>query len=234
MELVNEFCFNVNVGSPMPVGEGPNGTRIYYAISDGDVNGTRINGKIRGGGEWALIGSDGFLRVDVRTQIETHDGTFLYVQYLGFLEMNLAFETASENGHAAGFVDQYFYTNPRIETGDSRYSWVNTTFLSVRDARSREGALPTGFGDLRKKHTGSGSPPVRREKTWSSEMKLKSDVLELNCCGCSSRKFRSAFADLSAKGAALYMEKTNDGSKQTFPQAVRHGNTKSRLRICER
>ena len=138
MKLVNEFCFNVNVGSPMPVGEGPNGTRIYYAISDGDVSGTRINGKIRGGGEWALIGSDGFLRVDVRTQIETHDGAFLRVQYLGFLEMNPAFETASESGHATDFAEQYFYTNPRIETGDSCYSRVNTTFF-VGEGRASEG-----------------------------------------------------------------------------------------------
>ena len=55
MKFMNDFCFNVNVGPAMPVGDGPNGTRIYYAISDGDVNGTRIKGKIRGGGEWALI-----------------------------------------------------------------------------------------------------------------------------------------------------------------------------------
>ena len=138
MELVKEFCFNVNVGPAMPVGDGPNGTRVYYAISDGDVTGTRINGKIRGGGEWALIGSDGFLRVDVRTQIETHDGAFLYVQYLGLIEMNSAFETASESEQATDFGDQYFYTNPRIETGDSRYRWVNTTFF-VGEGRASKG-----------------------------------------------------------------------------------------------
>ena len=32
---------------------------------------------------------------------------------------------------AAGtdFGDQYFFTNPRMETGDPRYAWVNTTFF---------------------------------------------------------------------------------------------------------
>ena len=27
------------------------------------------------------------------------------------------------------YGDQYFFTNPRIETGDPRYAWVNTTFF---------------------------------------------------------------------------------------------------------
>ena len=25
--------------------------------------------------------------------------------------------------------DQYFFTNPPMETGDPRYTWVNTTFF---------------------------------------------------------------------------------------------------------
>ena len=129
----------------MPVGDGPNGIRVYYAISDGDVTGTRIKGTIRGGGEWALIGSDGFLRVDVRTQIETHDGAFLYVQYLGFIEMNPAFETASESGNETNFGDQYFYTNPESKPETAVTAGSIPRSLLVRGARRREGALPTGL-----------------------------------------------------------------------------------------
>ena len=64
-----------------------------------------------------------------RTQIETHDGAQIYVQYLGLLEVNEKVQSALANGTGTEFEDQYFYTNPRMETGDERYAWVNTTFF---------------------------------------------------------------------------------------------------------
>ena len=102
---------------------------MYYELNGGEVVGNRLNGAVLGGGEWALIGPDGYLRVDVRAQIETNDGAFLYVQYSGLLEMNAAVQNATENQTGTEFTDQYFYTNPRFETGDARYSWLNTTFF---------------------------------------------------------------------------------------------------------
>jgi hypothetical protein len=88
-----------------------------------------LRGKVVGGGEWALIGPDGFLRVDVRLQIETHDGAYLYLQYVGLLELNEAVQRAIETAGGTDFDDQAFYTNPRFETGDPRYAWLNTTFF---------------------------------------------------------------------------------------------------------
>ena len=114
---------------PLPVGAGPIGTRVYYDVTEGEIIGDRIRGKLLGGGEWALIGPDGFLRVDVRLQIETHDGAFLYVQYLGLIELNETVQSALADGTGTEYNDQYFYINPRIETGDERYAWVNTTFF---------------------------------------------------------------------------------------------------------
>ena len=98
MELVHEFTFRAGLKPPHPIGAGPIGTRMYYEIDGGEVVGERLNGAIRGGGEWALIGPDGYLRVDVRAQVETPDGAFLYVQYFGLLEMNAAVMSAIENG----------------------------------------------------------------------------------------------------------------------------------------
>ncbi|MFN3462922.1 MAG: DUF3237 domain-containing protein, partial [Terricaulis sp.] len=89
----------------------------------------RLRGAVRGGGEWALVGSDGYLRVDVRAQVETNDGAFLYVQYLGLLEVNAVVQNAIANQTGTQFEHQHFYTNPRFETGDARYSWLNTTFF---------------------------------------------------------------------------------------------------------
>jgi hypothetical protein len=129
MNLVQEFTAKASLKEPLPVGAGPIGTRVYYDVTGGEVIGDRIRGEILGGGEWALIGPDGFLRVDVRLQVETHDGAFLYIQYLGLLELNEAVQSALEGGTGTDYGDQYFFTNPRVETGDERYAWVNTTFF---------------------------------------------------------------------------------------------------------
>ena len=129
MDLVHEFTFRATLRPPLPIGAGPIGTRMYYELNGGAVVGDRLRGAVRGGGEWALIGPDGYLRVDVRAQVETHDGAFLYVQYLGLLEMNATVQNAIENEIGTEFSDQHFYTNPRFETGDVRYSWLNTTFF---------------------------------------------------------------------------------------------------------
>lgn len=129
MDLVPEFTFRATLKPPLAIGAGPIGTRMYYEVSGGEVVGDRLRGAVRGGGEWALIGPDGYLRVDVRAQIETHDGAFLYVQYVGLLEMNATVQNAIGNETGTEFTDQHFYTNPRFETGDARYSWLNTTFF---------------------------------------------------------------------------------------------------------
>jgi hypothetical protein len=129
MELVQECLLRATLKPPVPVGAGPIGTRIYYEVASGEVLGERLRGRILGGGEWALIGADGMLRVDVRLQLETHDGAFLYVQYVGLLEVNEAVSAALESGGETQFSDQYFFTNPRFETGDERYAWTNRTFF---------------------------------------------------------------------------------------------------------
>lgn len=129
MDLVQEFTLTATLKPPLPIGEGPIGTRMYYDVTGGEIVGDRLRGTVLGGGEWALIGPDGFLRVDVRLQAETHDGAHLYIQYVGLLGLNEAVQGALASGGGTDFSEQYFYTNPRVETGDERYGWLNTTFF---------------------------------------------------------------------------------------------------------
>ena len=46
-----------------------------------------------------------------------------------YFELNEVVQGALESGTGTDFGDQYFLTNPRIETGDERYAWANTTFF---------------------------------------------------------------------------------------------------------
>jgi hypothetical protein len=129
MNLVEEFTLTVALKPPLPVGDGPIGTRMYFDVASGEITGKRVKAKLLGGGEWALVGPDGFLRPDVRLQAETQDGAYLYIQYSGLLSMNESVQSAMANGTGTEYEDQYWYTNPRMETGDPRYAWLNTTFF---------------------------------------------------------------------------------------------------------
>jgi hypothetical protein len=128
-ELVYECTYRAQIQPPLDVGAGPFGHRMIFEVTEGVVEGERLNGTIgSGGGEWFLAGADGFGRIDVRLQLTTNDGANIYFQYFGLLEINEA-TMGGIAGGATDFEDHYFRTNPRLETGDPRYAWVNQTMF---------------------------------------------------------------------------------------------------------
>lgn len=78
-----------------------------------------------GGGDWFLIESDGWARLDARAQIETSDGAVIYASYTGPVEMNAAVSRGMETGEGTRYEDQYMRAALALETGDPRYTWVN-------------------------------------------------------------------------------------------------------------
>jgi uncharacterized protein DUF3237 len=121
VELEHAFDYRVLLGPPVPVGAG----RMFYEALGGELTGQSVSGEVlRGGGDWALVGSDGFARLDVRGQVRTHDGAFLYITYPGLIELNEPMQRALATGGETGFDDQYFRITPRVETGDERYRWM--------------------------------------------------------------------------------------------------------------
>lgn len=81
--------------------------------------------------------------MDVRLLLETDDGARIYVQYHGVLAMSEKMRTALVGGEATGYDDAYFMTQPRFETGDERYRWLN------RVAAVGEGRLEPGVVEYR-------------------------------------------------------------------------------------
>jgi hypothetical protein len=140
MELDYEFTYEALLKPPVSVGAGPFGDRQVFEVTEGKFEGERLNGRIlSGGGEWFLIGPDGFGRIDVRIQLETDDGAHIYAQYFGLLELNEAVEAfITGQREETEFGDQYFRIAPRLETGDPRYAWVNQT-LFVAEGRGYPG-----------------------------------------------------------------------------------------------
>jgi hypothetical protein len=104
-------------------------------------DGTRLRGTIvPGGGDWLLIDADGVGRLDVRITLATEEGARIYVQYFGVLVINEKIKNALEKGGTSEYGDTYFMTQPRFETGDARYSWLNSV-MAVAEGRVRPSAV---------------------------------------------------------------------------------------------
>jgi hypothetical protein len=98
---------------PIVVGKGPSGMRVIFEVGEGEIKGDRLNGRVRGSGgaDWVLLHGDTGT-IDVRMTLETHDGAIIYVQYHG----KVSTTTEPIRMRIA----------PRFETGDERYSWLNS------------------------------------------------------------------------------------------------------------
>ena len=148
MQLRPLASVTVNLKSPVMVGPGPFGLRVFIEVSDGvlesDADATElqsITGKVLpGGGDWALIGADGWSRLDVRTLFETSDGATIYAQFPGIIELTDDVQMAFAQGQGTDFGDQYFRVTPILETGDANYGWVNQSLFVG------EGRFIDGFG----------------------------------------------------------------------------------------
>jgi hypothetical protein len=106
---------------------------MYFEVTGGRAEGERFKADLLpSGGDWLVAGADGFGRLDVRIALQTDDGAWIYVEYPGLITLNDATMTALETSGSTQFEDQYFRATPRFETGDERYSWLQThVFLSV-------------------------------------------------------------------------------------------------------
>jgi len=111
------------------VGTGPLGARVIANVTGGEFAGDRLRGSLVGAGaDWLLGGPDGFGRLDVRATFKTHDDALIYVQYHGLIEITPQIQAILGGAdQSTDYGDQYFFTNPRMETGDERYAWVNST-----------------------------------------------------------------------------------------------------------
>ena len=117
------------------VGDGPLGRRNIVDVAGGSFEGPELRGRILpSGADWLLVRSDGMGVLDVRATFETEDGAYIYVTYNGLLELDEKVQAALEGGGSTEYGEVYFVTQPRFETGDARYAWLNRV-LAVAEGR---------------------------------------------------------------------------------------------------
>jgi len=135
------MTYRATLNEPAQVGAGPLGTRMVFNVTGGEFFGPRLRGRILpGGGDWLLIDAAGIGRLDVRATFETDDGALIYVQYYGVLAIDEKVSGALAGEKETDFGDSYFITQPRFETGDPRYAWLNR-IVALAEGRVLCGAV---------------------------------------------------------------------------------------------
>ena len=130
LDAIREFTFHAALDETFRVGRGPSGTRTVGAIGEGWVKGDRINGRLVGpGADWAVLGTDGYAQIDVRTQVHTDDGADVFIQYNGSLELTEPVVAALLGDGETNFGENYWFTHVRLESGAAQYQWVNRTIF---------------------------------------------------------------------------------------------------------
>lgn len=136
MKLEFLMTFDSHVKELQKVGATPHGERYIYVVEGGKFEGPILKGKVKDGGaaDWMMIVKDGLSTLDVRKTFETHDGALIFVTYQGLYQFNTELSANLERGEGYAFGDTLFQVQMQFETGDERYSWLNTT-LAVAEGR---------------------------------------------------------------------------------------------------
>jgi hypothetical protein len=127
--------YRAELKPPVEVGKGPFGVRSIFDVTGGVAEGPRLRGRLLpSGGDWLLVDEGGTGRLDVRGTLETDDGARIYIQYHGVMKINEKVLSALAEGESTEYGDTYFMTQPRFETGDPRYDWLNRV-VAVAEGR---------------------------------------------------------------------------------------------------
>ena len=109
---------------PEIIGPTPDGLRLNAYITGGEVQGPRLNGRVRPvGADWLTIRRDGVGVLDIRATIEAEDGALIYVTYQGLAD-------AGEDGYQK-FLEGTpppripIRGAPRFHTSHPDYLWLN-------------------------------------------------------------------------------------------------------------
>lgn len=99
---------------------------IYQNLEGGYFKGERVKGTSRQPcGDWPSILPNGNFSLDVRCTIETDDGSLIFVEYGGIIDMTEAVSEKCGNGEEISGSEVYFRTQPRFRTVSEKYAWLN-------------------------------------------------------------------------------------------------------------
>jgi hypothetical protein len=146
LDLRHLCDIDVKLGKPMELGDSPRGRRRIIPIVGGTVTGERLSGRILDlGADWQTVLADGTAELDTRYSMETHDGALIDIRNFGYRHGPKEVIEALAHGENVDASLYYMRTQPRFETGDARYAWLNRTVFAGTGERFANGVRITFF-----------------------------------------------------------------------------------------
>lgn len=128
--LDHVFTIEADIAAPKSSGPGPMGERLHIPITGGRVHGLRLTGRILpGGSDWALVGPDGYSRVDARYTIQADDEALIYVHNQGIRVSSPDVAARMRSGEVMPPESYYFRAVPRFDVGDGPHQWLRDSIF---------------------------------------------------------------------------------------------------------
>jgi hypothetical protein len=122
--LEHIFSFKGKLATPEMIGPVPEGIRVNFYTTGGEISGPKLRGKLLPvGGDWFSVRKDGIGLVDVRSTIESDDGALILFSYQGIIDFgNDGYEIFLSGDLPAS---AQIRTSPRFSTSHPAYVWLN-------------------------------------------------------------------------------------------------------------
>lgn len=136
---LEHFCdLTVELGDIIELGDGRGGLRRIIPIIGGSVRGEHINGTILNiGADWQTVFKDGVAHLDTRYAMRTDDDAVIEIINVGYRHGATDVMAAVARGESVAADNYYMRTHARLETGDSRYTWVNKMLFIGSGGRNK-------------------------------------------------------------------------------------------------
>ena len=121
------FSYSGTLAPPEIIGPLPEGVRVNFYSTGGEIGGPGFSGRVRPvGGDWMTVRHDGVAYLDVRTTFETHDGAAILVTYQGLVDLGEDGYDTFLRGELPPRVQ--LRSSPRIVSSHPAYLWLNRLF----------------------------------------------------------------------------------------------------------
>lgn len=137
--LVHVLTLDVDVESPIEVGETGEGRRRIIPIVGGSVSG-RIEGQVlNAGADYQLFRTDRPTRLVAQYAIETDDGEMIFVNNRGIRVASQSVKEDLRDGREVEPADVYFCTVPEFETAAADLQWLENRIFVATGIRRPQG-----------------------------------------------------------------------------------------------
>jgi hypothetical protein len=124
VQLEHICSYWATLAAPEVVGPVPEGIRVHFYVTSGEVSGPKMHGQIRPvGGDWLLLRSDGIGLLDVRATMELDNGAVVYTTYGGVVDLGPDGYSRFLQGILPPRAE--LRITPRYQTSHPDYLWLN-------------------------------------------------------------------------------------------------------------